>query len=183
MSDYLEESQQIYKDADLLCSPQSVEAALDRMAQEISHQLGDKNPLVISIMTGGLVPGGMLLPRLDFPLTIDYIHATRYGNKTAGGLLDWKVRPHQSLQGRVVLLIDDILDEGLTLEAIVADCREAGAAEVYTAVLVEKIRDRCTDIKADFVGLDVEDRYLFGYGMDYKGYLRNAAGIYAVKGA
>ncbi len=181
MSDYLEESQRIYKEADLLCSQQQVEAALDRMAVEISRQLGDKNPLVISIMTGGLVPGGMLLPRLDFPLTIDYIHASRYGEQTAGGVLEWKVRPHQSLQDRVVLLVDDILDEGLTLEAIVADCLEAGAAQVYTAVLIEKIRERPADIRADFVGLDVEDRYLFGYGMDYKGYLRNAPGIYAVK--
>ncbi len=181
MSNYLEESQYVYENADLLCSKQSVEEAFDRMAIEITRQLSDKNPLVISIMTGGLVAGGMLLPRLDFPLTIDYIHATRYGNKTQGGLLDWKVRPHQSLKGRTVLLVDDILDEGLTLEAIVADCQEAGAAAVYTAVLVEKIRQRPADIKGDFVGLNVEDRYLFGYGMDYKGYLRNAPGIYAVK--
>ena len=181
MSEYLEESIHIYKEADLLCDEQTVEAALDRMAARISERLGEKNPLVITIMTGGLIPAGMLLPRLDFPLNIDYIHATRYGHKTSGGLLDWKVRPHQPLQGRVVLLIDDILDEGLTLEAIVEDCRKAGAAEVHTAVLVEKIRPRTAEIEADFVGLEVEDRYLFGYGMDYKGYLRNAPGIYAVK--
>lgn len=182
MSDYLEESQQVMKEADLLCSQQQIEAALDRMAVEIKQRLGDRNPLVLCVMTGGIVPAGMLLPRLDFPLTLDYIHATRYGHKTRGGELDWIVRPSKPLTDRVVLLIDDILDEGLTLEAIIHDCRSAGAKEVHSAVLVEKIRKRPTEIRADFVGVDVEDRYLFGYGMDYKGYLRNAAGIYAVKG-
>jgi hypoxanthine phosphoribosyltransferase len=77
-------------------------------------------------------------------------------------------------------VIDDILDEGLTLAAIVARCREEGARRVWTAVLVEKQRARAVDFTADFVGLTVPDRYVFGYGMDYKGYLRNARGIYAV---
>lgn len=182
MSDYLEESQQVLREADLLCSQQQIEAALDRMAVQIKQQLGDRNPLVLCVMTGGIVPAGMLLPRLDFPLTLDYIHATRYGHKTTGGELEWIVKPSQPLKRRVVLLIDDILDEGLTLEAIIHDCQSAGATAVYSAVLVEKIRTRPTAIKAEFVGVEVEDRYLFGYGMDYKGYLRNAAGIYAVKG-
>lgn len=182
MSDYLQESQQVLKEADLLCSQQQVEAALDRMAVEIKEKIGDLNPLVLCVMTGGIIPAGMLLPRLQFPLTIDYIHATRYGHKTQGGELDWIVRPSKPLKDRVVLLVDDILDEGLTLEAIIHDCEQAGAKAVYSAVLVEKIRQRPTKIEADFVGVEVEDRYLFGYGMDYKGYLRNAAGIYAVKG-
>lgn len=182
MSNYLEESQQVMKEADLLCSPEQIAAALDRMAVQIKQQLGEQNPLVLCVMTGGVVPTGMLLPRLDFPLTLDYIHATRYGHNTQGGELEWIVRPSKPLKDRVVLLIDDILDEGLTLEAIIHDCKNAGAKAVYSAVLVEKIRQRPTAIKADFVGVDVEDRYLFGYGMDYKGYLRNAAGIFAVKG-
>lgn len=181
-SEYLEESKQVLKEADLLCSKEQVEAAFDNMAGEITAKLADTNPLVLCVMTGGVIPAGMLLPRLAFPLMTDYIHATRYGHSTEGGALDWIVKPHKPLKGRVVLLVDDIFDEGLTLEAIVNDCRAAGAAEVYTAVLVEKIRQRPTGLKVDFVGLHVEDRYLFGYGMDYKGYLRNAAGIYAVKG-
>ncbi len=182
MSDLLEEARRVYREADLLASRHQVEAALDRMAEAITRARGEKNPLVVPVMTGGLVPGGLLLPRLDFPLTLDYIHATRYREKTSGGELDWKVEPHQSLEGRAVLLIDDILDEGLTLEAIVAYCKAAGASEVRTAVLVEKLRPRPVEITADFVGLRMEDRYLFGYGMDYKGHLRNAPGIYAVKG-
>jgi len=181
-TEYLEESIQVMQEADLLCDKQQVEAGFDKMAAEITSKLADKNPIVLCIMTGGVIPAGMLLPRLDFPLTTDYIHATRYGHNTQGGELDWIVKPHKPLKDRVVLLVDDIFDEGLTLEAIAHDCKEAGAAEVYSAVLVEKIRQRSSKMKVDFVGLDVEDRYLFGYGMDYKGYLRNAAGIYAVKG-
>lgn len=181
-SEFLEESKQVLQEADQLCSKAQVEAALDKMAIDITAKLADKNPIVLCIMTGGVIPAGMLLPRLDFPLMTDYIHATRYGHNTEGGELDWIVKPHKPLKDRVVLLIDDIFDEGLTLESIAHDCKEAGASEVYTCVLVEKIRQRSSKMKVDFVGLDVEDRYLFGYGMDYKGYLRNAAGIYAVKG-
>ncbi|MFC1750480.1 hypoxanthine-guanine phosphoribosyltransferase [Pseudomonadota bacterium] len=182
MLEYLEESKQVLEEADLLCDQQEVDAAFDKMAADIANQIGDTNPLVLCVMTGAVVPAGILLPRLNFPLTIDYIHATRYGHRTEGGELDWIVKPSKPLKDRVVLLIDDILDEGLTLEAIIHDCKTAGAKEVYSAVLVEKIRQRPIDVKADFVGLEVEDRYLFGYGMDYKGYLRNAPGIYAVKG-
>lgn len=181
-SDYLDEAKQVMREADLLCSKAQVEAAFDTMAAAITAELADKNPLVLCVMTGGVIPAGMLLPRLDFPLMTDYIHATRYGHNTEGGSLDWVVKPHKPLKDRVVLLVDDIFDEGLTLEAIVADCQAAGAAQVYTAVLVEKTRQRASHLQVDFVGLQVEDRYLFGYGMDYKGYLRNAAGIYAVKG-
>ena len=182
MSDYHDEAQQVYREADLLCTRQHVEEALDRMAREITQALGGRDPLLLSVMTGAVVPMGLLLPRLDFLLNVDYVHATRYGKNTQGGELAWIARPVQSLAGRVVLLVDDILDEGLTLHAIAQECKAAGAAHVYIAVLVEKLRSRPVEIHADFVGLKLEDRYLFGYGMDYKGYLRNAPGIYAVKG-
>ena len=124
---------------------------------------------------------GKLLTRLDFPLQIDYLHATRYRNNTQGSELDWHRLPMLPLDGRNVLIIDDILDEGETLAAVVEHCRAHRAASVLTAVLVDKLHERkVADICADFVGLRVEDRYLYGYGMDYRGYLRNAAGIYAV---
>lgn len=181
-SEYLDESQTAFEEADLLFDKSAVDAAFDKMAAEINVELAGKNPLVICVVNGGIVPTGVLMPKLTIPMQLDYIHATRYGHKTEGGSLDWIVKPHKPIKDRVILLIDDIFDEGLTLEAIVHDCKEAGASEVYTAVLVNKIKERQTDLKIDFIGLDVVDRYLFGYGMDYKGYLRNAPGIYAVKG-
>ena len=176
------EAAEVMASADLLHSQAEVEQALDRMAVAITDEMGEQNPIVMSVMNGGLIPCGHLLTRLGFPLRQDYLHASRYRGNTTGSALKWLCHPHESLNGEVVLIVDDILDEGYTLDAIVEGCRKEGAKAVYSAVLVEKMHDRSNGFKADFVGLQVEDRYLFGYGMDYKGYLRNAAGIYAVDG-
>lgn len=178
-----EQVRRVYEEADRLYSPEQVEAAIDRMAGAISAELAQKNPLVLAVMSGAMIPAGILLSRLDFPLQLDYIHASRYRGTTAGGKLEWRVAPRFSLAGRCVLVIDDILDEGLTLQAILQSCREQGASEVRSAVLVKKLHERNVGIEADYVGLEVEDRYVFGYGMDYKEYLRNAPGIFAVKGS
>jgi hypoxanthine phosphoribosyltransferase len=177
----LKEIQQVQATADLLYTEAEVEAALDKMARDINRSLADRNPLLLCVMNGGIVVAGKLIPRLTIPLTIDAINASRYRNQTTGSCLEWKLKPGTPLSGRTVLIVDDILDEGITLEAIVAYCLEQGAAEVLSAVLVDKKLDHKKPITADFVGLETENRYLFGYGMDYKGYLRNAAGIYACK--
>lgn len=174
-------AQQVFSEADCLYTNEQVQQALDRMAEAITARLEDRNPLVLCVMTGAVVPAGHLLTRMHFPLQIDYIHATRYRGDTKGGRLNWLVRPSFDIRGRNVLIIDDIFDEGVTLAAIVEYCSAQGAREVYTAVLINKLHDRKAKLKPDFVGLETVDRYLFGYGMDYKGYLRNAAGIYAVK--
>jgi hypoxanthine phosphoribosyltransferase len=176
-----DEVQAVFEQADILHTEAEVEAALDRMAADITVSLEGKNPLLLCTMIGGIVTAGKLLTRLRFPLTIDYIHATRYRGETSGAELHWLARPSESVAGRKVLIIDDIFDEGLTLQALIEDCKQAGAAGVYTAVLVEKQCDKRCDIEVDFLGLTVENKYVFGYGMDYKGYLRNAAGIYAVR--
>jgi hypoxanthine phosphoribosyltransferase len=184
MSVTLEEIRNVYQEADLLFSESEVEAAIDRMAGEITARLADAHPIVFCVMNGGLIVTGRLLPRLVFPLEAEYLHATRYGHQFFGTVLDWRVRPNVDLRGRAVLIVDDIIDEGATLDAIVQWCREEGAAEVLTAVLVDKEHDRKArpGLRADFTGLVSPDRFLFGFGMDYKGYWRNAPGIYAVKG-
>jgi hypoxanthine phosphoribosyltransferase len=174
----------VFEEADLLASQDEVQRAIDRMAAEMTERLHDKRPLVLCVMNGGLIIAGQLLPRLHFPLEIDYVHATRYGNKTTGSGLQWKTMPKEDMRDRTVLLLDDILDEGVTLESLARYCREKGAREVFLAVLVEKLHLRkvIPGMRADFSGLDVGDRFLFGYGLDYKGFWRNAPGIYAVKG-
>jgi len=170
---------QVKAAADLLYSEQQVEAALDQMAAQINVALADSNPLVLCVMNGGVVAAGKLLTRLNMPLNIDAINASRYQNQTSGGSIDWVLKPGTPLTGRTILIVDDILDEGITLAAIIDYCQAQGATKVYSAVLVDKILDHPKPVTADFVGLHVANRYLFGYGMDYKGYLRNAAGIYA----
>lgn len=172
----------VYDRSICLYTTNEVEAALDRMAKHIHEKLYDKNPVLICVMIGGLVPLGNLLPRLDFPLEVDYVHATRYRGETTGGEIHWKVKSTTNLEGRTVLVVDDILDGGVTLSAIIEDIEQQGAAEVYSAVLVDKYNKRLPQglQKADFVGLEVEDHYIFGYGMDYNEYLRNAPGIFMV---
>ncbi len=175
------QANEVHSRARCLYDDVQVQQALERMAAAITATLADTNPLIIAVMNGGLIPAGHLLTRLHFPLHVDYLHATRYRGNTSGGELDWTVKPQHALTGRTVLVIDDILDEGITLKSILDYCHEHGAEKVYSCVLVEKIHERkhgCAH--ADFVGLQIEDVYVYGYGMDYKGYLRNAAGIYAV---
>ena len=182
MSDSQEHIKQVRSEADRLVTIEQAELALDKMAESITSRYQNNNPLIVCVMNGGLVVTGCLMSRLDFPLEQDYLHATRYRGETQGGELNWLVEPQHSLKDRHVLIVDDILDEGYTLAAIVKHCQNSGAISVETAVLVEKMHSRKQGIKADYVGLEIEDHYLFGYGMDYKGYLRNAPGIFAVKG-
>ncbi len=180
----IDEARRVLDEADLLVGEEEIQAVITRMAREITERLADADPVALCIMNGGLIFSGQLLPRLRFPLELDYVHATRYGRATWGNELNWMVRPTLNLVGRTVLLLDDILDEGVTLAAISGYCRQMGALEVLTAVLVEKLHSRkvTPGMRADFTGLETGDRFLFGYGLDYKGYWRNAPGIYAVKG-
>lgn len=175
---------EIMDNADCLISQADVERALDRMAEQITAQLGDKLPVFYCVMNGGLITTGHLLTRLGFPLEVDYLHATRYRGGMRGGELFWRVSPEIPMAGRHVVIVDDILDEGTTLSVILDYCRQAGAASVSTAVLVDKRHDRKSHpgLKADYCSLEVADRYVFGFGMDYKGYWRNAPGIFAPKG-
>ena len=172
----------VYQRATCVYSREEVELALDNMAKEIHQVIADDNPVLLCVMIGGLVPMGSLLLRLDFPLELHYVHATRFHSKTKGGSLEWKASPSFNLQGRTVLIVADSLDSGLTISAIIDYCREQGAVKVLTAVLVDKECNRAPGglKKADFCGLKVENHYIFGYGMDYKEYLRNAPGIFIV---
>ncbi|PTU33148.1 hypoxanthine-guanine phosphoribosyltransferase [Stenotrophobium rhamnosiphilum] len=177
------EAQDIFKNADCLHDAAAIAAAYDRMAEAIRVQYEEKKPLILCVMIGGLHPTSEITQRLKFPFQIDYLHATRYRGETTGGGLLWKAHPEISVRGRDVLVIDDILDEGHTLAAIIESLQKMEAASVKVAVLAEKIHDRkAPGIKADFVGVTVEDRYVFGCGMDYKSYWRQLPAIYAVKG-
>ncbi len=178
------EALRVLEEADCLADQQAVELAINRMAIEITARIGKQSPLVLCVMNGGLIFCGQLLTKLPFPLEAGYLHATRYGHETCGGELEWRVALPVDLSGRTVLLVDDILDEGVTLFALADECRNRGAREVLTAVLVDKQHERKVKpgYQADFTGLSIPDRFVFGYGLDYDGMWRNAAGIYAVKG-
>lgn len=171
-----------FKNADLVVDETAVTAALGRMARAINETYNDRSPLVLGVMLGGLVPLVRLMRLFKFPHTVDYLHATRYRGATSGGQLEWRVAPPQDLQGRDVLIVDDILDEGITLAAITEELASKNPASLRTAVLVQKRLSRAVPVPmvADFVGLEVPDRYVFGCGMDYRGFFRNLDAIYAL---
>ena len=172
----------VFSKATCLYSKTEVELAFDHMAMSINEKLSESNPIFLCVVVGGIVAMGNLLPRLNFPLELDYIHATRYQRKIIGQELVWKVTPQASLNNRTILIVDDILDGGITLTEIIKYCESQGAREVLTAVLVDKDHARLPQglPHADFCALHVDNHYVFGYGMDYKGYLRNAPGIFMV---
>jgi len=168
--------------AELVYSREQIDDALDRLADDIAAELAEKFPLVVSVLNGGLIVAGHLLTRLEFPLQLDYIHATRYrGARSGGETLHWLAPPHTDLTDRHVLLGDDIFDEGHTLAALERYCREQGVASVASAVLLRKRHPRpVAEMTPAFVALEVDDRYVFGFGMDVDHEWRNANGIYAI---
>jgi len=171
----------VLESADLVCDAEQTAAAVRRLAGEITRQMAGQFPLVLGVMGGGVVFTGQLLPLLHFPLEFDYIHVTRYRGAMQGGSVEWKVEPRRSLEGRVLLVLDDILDEGHTLAAIRERLLQQGAAAFYSAVFCDKDLNRSKPIRADFVGVSVPNRYVFGFGMDVEGAWRNLPAIYAVK--
>ncbi len=171
----------ILRSAEQLCSAAVVAQALQRVAADVTRVLGRDNPLVLSVMGGAVVFSGQLLPLLNFPLEFDYLHVTRYGNAKRGGKIEWKVFPQTAIAGRVVLVVDDILDEGHTMAEIRSRVLACGAERFYCAVLADKDIGRSKPVTADFVGMIVPNRYVFGFGMDVQGAWRNLPEIYALK--
>ena len=177
-----EQALAVLREAELICTPQQIETALDRMAAAITSELESCDPLVLIVMSGAFIPAAQLLSRLNFPLRVGYLHATRYRGATRGGDMDWIAPPRPAVSGQVVLVVDDIFDEGDTLQAILNAVRQQGAAAVYSAALVNKRHNRkVPGLTVDFIGLEVPDRYVFGCGMDYQEYWRNLPTIYAAR--
>ena len=176
-----EEALHIFQHSEEIVSASEVNASIERMAKAIRAQIGEDFPLLLSVMGGAAVFTGMLLPHLDFPLEFDYIHLTRYRNTTQGSAdMQWRVAPAESVKDRVVLVLDDILDEGETMAAIRDRILAMGAKRFLSAVLCEKQLTNAKPLRPDFCGFEVPDRYVFGCGMDAKGYWRNLPTIRAL---
>lgn len=179
-TDTLHQAKEAMARADVIHDKDVVQKAVQHMARRISEDLSKVDPIILCAMNGGLLPTAMLMPHLRFPAKFDYVHATRYHEKTAGNELCWQREPSQALKGRHLLVIDDILDEGYTLESILNYCEGYEPASLRAAVLIQKSHDRGVRPPVDYIGLSVPDRYVFGCGMDFKGYWRNLPAIYAL---
>ncbi|HLF12850.1 MAG TPA: hypoxanthine-guanine phosphoribosyltransferase [Gammaproteobacteria bacterium] len=167
--------------ARLLYSARDVSRAIKRMAREIESTLRGANPVVLAVMHGGVFTAVNLCARFKFPYEFDYVHVTRYANRLTGGELDWRVRPSAKLAGRTVLIVEDILDRGLTLMALQEELRQLGVARQYTVALaIKQLGNRIERPRVDFSCFTIEDVYVFGCGMDYQGYWRGLRGLYAI---
>jgi hypoxanthine phosphoribosyltransferase len=176
-----EEALRLLEEADEIFSAGEVRDAVARMGGEISAKLQDEFPVVLSVMGGAAVFTGQLLPLLRFPLEFGAIEVTRYNNDIQGRDIAWRLPPRDNVRDRVVLVVDDILDEGITLAAIHKKLLEMGARKVYSAVFADKAIGRSKPVIADFVGVTVPNRYVFGFGMDAYGLWRNLPSVYALK--
>jgi hypoxanthine phosphoribosyltransferase len=176
-----EEALRLLDTADEIVTSGEVRVAVDRMGAEISKRLQDEFPVVLAVMGGAAVFIGQLLPLLHFPLEFGAIEVTRYNNDIQGREITWRLPPRDNVRDRVVLVVDDILDEGITLAAIEMRLKEMGAARIYAAVFADKDLGREKPVKAQFVGVTVPNRYVFGFGMDAYGLWRNLPAIYALR--
>lgn len=172
--------QTILDTAQQLYSMDDINLALDKIAQDLVEAYAEDNPLVLCVMNGALMTVGHLLPRLPFPLHLDYIHLSRYGNELEGSEITWLRTPTAEIKSRTVIIIEDIVDQGLTVQAVRDYCQAQGAKNVVCATLVEKLGIEKYGTRPEYVGLTVPNRYVFGFGLDYKGYWRNLPAIYAV---
>ncbi len=171
---------QYLQQAELIHSQKTVDTAIDAMAKQLNIDYANEHPILLTVMGGAVYFTGQLLPKLTFALELDYVQATRYHGKTVGTQLKWVVMPKDSIKNRSVLIIDDILDEGLTLRAIADQCKQQAAKDIKVAVLVEKLLNKAKPINANYSGLSVPNRYVFGCGMDVNGWWRNLPAIYAL---
>lgn len=166
--------------SELIFSAATVDAAVAQMAAQIRQALAGKPCLWLCVMRGGMYLTGQLMAYLPVAAQLDYVQANRY-HGTSGQDIVWHKTPEMDLTGQTVLLLDDILDAGITLAEVKKYCLAHGAAEVLIAVLTEKDNGMDKPVKADFVGLTVPDRYVFGCGMDVYGWWRNLPEIRALK--
>jgi hypoxanthine phosphoribosyltransferase len=164
-----------------VCSAREIARALQRMADAITTDLAGEDPVVLAVMHGGAFAAIEICRRLHFPYELDFVHVTRYASSTRGGEIEWRVRPSAELMGRTVLVVDDVLDRGHTLRALGAELKKVGVARQLTAVLVVKrVAKARARPRVDYRGVEVDDVYLFGCGMDYRGYWRGLPALYAL---
>lgn len=169
-------------DADLLFDRAELESVIADMGRRIDAALDGERAVFLTVMNGALIFAGHLALAIRTDLEFDYVHATRYRGATSGSELRWLREPAVDLADRTVLLVDDILDEGHTLKAVRDDCLRRGARRVLIVSLCTKQHDRLVEgVASDFNGVELPDRYVFGFGMDYYEQGRNLPGIYALK--
>ena len=172
--------QALIRKSSVIYSELEIKTVIKNIADQVNQTIKTDDLYVLCVMNGALIFAGQLLPRLEKNIQYSYIHATRYAASLTGGPIHWLVKPSKDIEGKTVLILDDILDEGITLREIVTTCEAMKAKAIYTAVLFDKDIVKEKSYIPNFIGLKVPNRFVFGYGLDCKGLGRNLPHLYAL---
>lgn len=148
----------------------------------ITHDYRKRDLTVVCLLDGSLVFTANLLLQIKIPVNLYSIKVSSYEGKESTGIIKYNVKDLEFCKDKDILLIDDILDSGLTLSTVVNDVKEAGATSVRTCVLLNKQIDREISIEPDYKAFDIENEFVVGFGMDYNGLYRNLPYIGVLKG-
>ncbi len=177
----IDRAQQVHQSAELIFDQGAVEQAVAELASRVEADCADDFPLVLCVMNGGMYLTGQLLRHWEFPLTLDYVHATRYRLATLGKNVLWKAYPQNEIRDRNVIIVDDIFDQGYTLEEVEDYCNKHGARRCSSVFLMHKLHPRKrADIEPDYFALECGDVYVYGAGMDLNGHFRNLSSVYSL---
>ena len=167
----------------IILSRQDIEAAVSRLAAEITKDYQDKCPLLIGILKGSFVFMADLVRLLDFPLEVDFVRLSSYGRgKESSGIIKVVQGLHSQVRGREVLVIEDIVDTGLTIAFLLDYLRRKKPASLKLCALTDKPSRRRVPVTIDYLGFTVPDKFLVGYGLDCDEKFRNLPDICILEG-
>ena len=173
--------QAILSNSHILYKHDQIIFAIDQLAIKLNGKFSGKKVLLLPILTGAIPFVGILIPKLTFTVVLDYLHVSRYQNNIGQDKVSLKHEPSKNLILNMdVLVVDDILDEGLTMEFIYKRLALHQPKSITNVALFNKKLDKKKCMEADFYGLEVENEYVYGFGLDYNGLGRNIPDLYAI---
>ena len=167
---------------EVLLPEEKINARIRELGEQISKDYAGKNIHLICILKGGSFFMCELAKRITVPVSIDFMSVSSYGSgTTSGGTIKIKKDLDEPLEGKHVLIVEDIVDTGRTLSYLVELLKDRGAADVKLCALLDKPERREVDIRADYIGFQIPDEFVVGYGLDYDQRYRNFPYIGIVK--
>lgn len=172
----------LYKDAErVLITKDRIEQRVEAVAQQISRDYQHKNPVFICVLKGAVVFFSDLIKRLDIRMEAEFMTASSYRGTQSTGKVDITKALDCDIKGRHIVIVEDIIDSGLTVKRIMQELEDKGAASIKLCVLLDKPECRKTQVKADYVGFEIPNVFVIGYGLDYEQQYRNMADICVLK--
>lgn len=157
-----------------------IQLAVQKVGETINHDLADKNPLFICVLNGAFMFAGDLMKIVNIPCEITFIKLSSYDGLYSTGAVKEIIGLNESVVGRNVVVVEDIVDTGITMERILGSLRAKGANEIKVATFLQKPDALQRDIQVDYVAMKIPNDFIVGYGLDYDGYGRNLKEIYTV---